>query len=609
MFGRADAQTDLFDSMTSFCDERLTGRSIYSFLRRERERLFPDEAFADLFDMRGRYSVPPSVVAVVMVLQRLAGLSDREAVERFTFDARWRYACGMGYGTAWPTFAHTVLVDMRERLRRSERPDRIFEAALGAANEAGLLGRRRVLDSTPLYDAVTTMDTITLIRSAIRGLLQAAGPALEAQLRTVLRSEDDYADMAKPQIDWDDRGERDALIDSRAKDGYACLLLLDGQSIQPEVGKAARLLARLLDQDIEESPDGMLRIARRVSHDRVISTVDQEARHGHKTETRGFDGYKGHVAMDPDSEIITAAAVTPGNIADSAVAEGLVGDLVALQKNRVEAGADASSAGDSAQPDRGGEAASDEQEDRVVAYGDTQYGTAEFQAFLESTGIDSRCKAQRSVRPDGLYPKDQFLIDLERQAVTCPNGVSVAIYPDRAGGGVAYFGRHCTGCPLAPHCTRSRTGRAIRINRFEGALARARARQADPEWRADYRAIRPKVERKVAHVVRRRHGGRRARVRGRSRVEADFKLLAAAVNCARLAVMGVLWTGRDWSLGMPDGTCGTSRHVVSGHLSRGIRRFSEWWARMSRAMRSRPAHFSSAMTAYPPSLRHFTPAI
>ena len=108
-----------------------------------------------------------------MVLQRLEGLSDREAVDRFTFDARWRYAAGVGGwdGAGRVGFAHTVLVDMRERLRRSDRPDRVFEVALAAARQAGLVGRRRVLDSTPLYDAVATMDTITLIRSAIRGLL------------------------------------------------------------------------------------------------------------------------------------------------------------------------------------------------------------------------------------------------------------------------------------------------------------------------------------------------------------------------------------------------------------------------------------------------------
>ena len=142
---------------------------------RECHALFPDELFADLFAAGvGRRSVPPLVVAVVMVLQRLEGLSDREAVERFTFDARWKYAAG-GLPFDYPGFAHTVLVDMRARLARSERPDRIFERTLEVAKGAGLLGVRRVLDSTPLYDAVATMDTVTLVRSAIRGVLADSG--------------------------------------------------------------------------------------------------------------------------------------------------------------------------------------------------------------------------------------------------------------------------------------------------------------------------------------------------------------------------------------------------------------------------------------------------
>jgi len=179
--GVASQQLDLLDPVSRFCEEQLPTNSIFAFLAGHREVLFPDVMFTDLFAEIGRRSVPPSVVAAVMVLQRLEGLSDREAVDRFTFDARWRYAAGVG---GWDSpahrvsFAHTVLVDMRERLRRSDRPDRIFEVALDAARSVGLIGRKRVLDSTPLYDAVATMDTITLVRSAIRGLLAAAGAEL-----------------------------------------------------------------------------------------------------------------------------------------------------------------------------------------------------------------------------------------------------------------------------------------------------------------------------------------------------------------------------------------------------------------------------------------------
>ena len=200
--GVADPQANLLDDMTAFCDKTLAPDSIYAFMHRERERLFPDSAFADLFSDEGRRSVPPSVVATAMVLQRLEGLSDREAAERFAFDTRWRYAAGVGsYDTGgWTIFSHTVCVDMRERLRGSNDPDRVFTIALDAAKAAGLVGKKRVLDSTPLYDAVATMDTITLIRSAIRNLFKVADDILTTELRAVIESGDDYASSAKPQI-------------------------------------------------------------------------------------------------------------------------------------------------------------------------------------------------------------------------------------------------------------------------------------------------------------------------------------------------------------------------------------------------------------------------
>jgi hypothetical protein len=172
--GLAPKQGDLLRTTVGYCEPRVGTGSIYAVLNRGCFGLFPDEMFADLFTDVGRRSVPPMIVAVVMVLQRIEGCSDREAVDRFMFDARWKYAAG-GLAFDYPGFVHTVLVDMRARLAASGRPDRIFEATLEAAKAAGLVGRKRVLDSTPLYDAVATMDTVTLIRSGIRGVLKAAG--------------------------------------------------------------------------------------------------------------------------------------------------------------------------------------------------------------------------------------------------------------------------------------------------------------------------------------------------------------------------------------------------------------------------------------------------
>ena len=290
--GLAPRKADLFGSTAAYCEGRVAPDSIYGILHRECFRLFPDEMFADLFDDAGRRSVPPMIVAVVMVLQRIEGCSDREAADRFAFDARWKYAAG-GLDFDYPGFVHTVLVDMRARLARSAKPDRIFEAPLEAARAAGLVGRRRVLDSTPLYDAVATMDTVTLVRSAIRGLLKACDGGLAGQLRGLLRRDDDYAAAGKPACDYDDAAAREELVDALAKDARALLAVLDGRELDPVLGQAAKLLATVTGQDLEESAGGLFRIARKVAADRVISAVDPQARHGHKTSARGFDGYKG----------------------------------------------------------------------------------------------------------------------------------------------------------------------------------------------------------------------------------------------------------------------------------------------------------------------------
>ncbi len=243
--GTAPRQGDLLRTTANYCSGRVAEDSIYGVLHRECFSLFPDEMFADLFTDVGRRSVPPMIVAVVMVLQRIEGLSDREAVDRFSFDARWKYAAG-GLDFDYPGLGHTVLVDMRARLAASKRPDRIFEVTLAAAKRAGLVGRRRVLDSTPVYDTVATMDTVTLIRSAVRGLLRVADVELAAALRAVLERDDDYVVAGKPVCDYDDSAARAALIDALALDGHACLGVLAGRQLTGPVGQAGLLLATVL---------------------------------------------------------------------------------------------------------------------------------------------------------------------------------------------------------------------------------------------------------------------------------------------------------------------------------------------------------------------------
>jgi hypothetical protein len=173
----------------------------------------------------------------------------------------------------------------------------------------------------------------------------------------------------------------------------------------------------------------------------------------------------------------------------------------------------------------------------VEVYGDASYGTAEGLLHLEEAGAEPYVKVQGATAPGGLFTKDEFRIDLENETVTCPNDQLVQIRRGKDGSGLASFGIACKSCPLAPSCTTSKEGRNIRLHPHERILRDTRARQKSPEWRAKYRATRPKVERKLGHLMRRRHGGRRARMRGTERVAQDFAMLCAAVNLHRLAML------------------------------------------------------------------------
>ena len=200
---------------------------------------------------------------------------------------------------------------MRARLAASERPNRLFEVTLQAARQAGLVGVRRVLDSTPLYDAVATMDTVTLLGAAIRGVLKVAEEALAAELRGCLPAKTTPVRPSRRSTGTTRRHERRwwmRALGTRTRCWGSCRAARWRQGM----AEAARLVAAVVGQDLEQDTDGSFRIARKVAADRVISVVDPEARHGHQTSTRGFDGYKGHASVDPASEPVMATT-TAGN--------------------------------------------------------------------------------------------------------------------------------------------------------------------------------------------------------------------------------------------------------------------------------------------------------
>lgn len=186
----------------------------------------------------------------------------------------------------------------------------------------------------------------------------------------------------------------------------------------------------------------------------------------------------------------------------------------------------------------------------IEIYGDSSYGTAKFVETIEGAGAEANVKVQPPSAPEGKFTKDAFDIDLTNNTVRCPAGMLVVIRSSTAGANglrLANFGVRCTNCELRSQCTDGKEGRTIRVHPQEATLQRSRNRQRDPAWKARYRATRPKVERKIGHLMQRRHGGRRARVRGCARVMHDFALLGAADNLRRLAKLGVHYDGSTWT--------------------------------------------------------------
>jgi hypothetical protein len=273
----------------SWCRHLVPDGSVYAFLADHRHQLFPPELFADLTRHGGGHpSVPAEVIATVMVLQVLEGLSDREAISALRRDIAWKVACGLRLDDEG--FHPTVLVYWRARLRASERPRRIFQAVRQVVEQTGVLkGRgRRVLDSTVLEDAVATQDTVTQLVAAIRRVRRLVPGAREVELAA---HDDDQP--GKPQCAWDDLEATQALVSGLVTDALTVLTAVAEVDLDDEQAEAVALLALVAGQDVEpgERP-GTWRIAPKVAKDRVISTVDPEARHGHKTAAHGFDGYK-----------------------------------------------------------------------------------------------------------------------------------------------------------------------------------------------------------------------------------------------------------------------------------------------------------------------------
>ncbi len=516
MLGTADCQKEILDS-DHMVGHLVAEDSLHRKLAEIGNRLFTDEDFADLYDCRrGRHSVPPSLVAKVMLLQSLEGTSDRETVDRVRCDLRWKVALQLPLDDEG--FHPTVLTYFRERLRKSARPRRIFDRFKDVATEAGLLTQRgvRVLDSTPVLSAVQTQDTVSLIRGAIRRLLMLlhkAGPDVTATIEAAL-SRDDYASSGKPAIDWDDEDARAALVDELVHDALRTLDILEGSELSSDVAGAAELLATVAGQDVESDDDGNFRIRRGVARDRVISVVDPDARHGRKSRHGHFDGYKAHIAADPETELVTEVEVTAGNAADAEPTKDLLPEL------------------DYADAD-------------ITVVADSAYGPGANRQALQQLGAKAVIKAPPEENSTGGFPKSAFVINLEKGTATCPAGATTTTSVRKKNGHIEFrFPAHlCACCPLRPQCTLSqgsRHGRTVAVGPYEALLADARSHQRTNEFKDIYNSKRPTVERIIYRVVR--NGGRKARYRGRTKIREQITLKISAENLVRMLRLGLVWT-------------------------------------------------------------------
>ena len=289
--------------------------SMFAFLAAHRAEVFPDGDYADLFAPRGvgRASVPATQMAAVMTLQALHDYSDRETAEAVRFDVRWKVAIGAPLDDAG--FDPSTLVYWRRRIAKSKRPHRVSDAVKKVIEQTGVLEgrRRRAVDSTILADAVATQDTVTQLVSAIRRVAREV-PGAAGQVEAVCKGHD-YSQPGKPKIDWDDPAARDGLVTALVNDANALVTALKDAELDEDGESAMALLALVAGQDVEpadgsDGTDGRWRIARKVAEDRVISTVDADARHTRKSPQARRDGYRAHVAAEPETGIITDEELT-----------------------------------------------------------------------------------------------------------------------------------------------------------------------------------------------------------------------------------------------------------------------------------------------------------
>lgn len=539
MLGKRSPQRGMFEADQQYLD--FVGEdTFYGFLARHGYELFQDEDFAVLYcEDNGRPSVPPSMLAIALLLQAHDGVSDEEAKARADYDMRWKVALGVELDDR--PFAKSTLQLFRSQLILHEKTQAIFLRSLEFAQEQGYLpgGKGSVaLDTTPILGRGAVKDTYNLLADGIKKLIWGLAKRLEGIRPEKWADKHDFGRYfgssikGEADIDWDDEEARRAFLASIVADADRLLAIArerlnavpEGSEQEQQIRAAAELLTQLLAQDIErelaeedeedEGPGG-LRLKRGVAKDRIVSAHDPEMRHGHKSHSNRFEGHKLSIAVEPESQLITGLDVLPGNAPDSEGALELVEQSEANAGLRVE---------------------------ETVA--DKAYGAGATRQAFEDAGRTLIAPVPLYHRR-GYFPKEAFDIDLDAMTCTCPTGQTTdkitlaGSWTDRRGvrhqkRAFQFDGAVCDACPLRKQCTRARPGRGrtVSLHPQEHLLQDARRLQDSPDFK-QYQRMRQAAEHRLARLVQ--LGIRQARYFGRRKTRFQVLMAATVANLMLVA--------------------------------------------------------------------------
>jgi len=481
---------------------------LFVFLREHRHELFDQQFQAELArayvdSPKGQPPVPPARLALATIVQAYTGVSDDEVIEATVMDRRWQLVLDC-LNADQPPFAKGTLVGFRKRLVEQNLDRALVERTVTlAARTKGFGARalRAALDSSPLWGAGRVEDTINLMGHALRKALgviavsqgwgQAAGTAIVAAQAGVPQ-------LAAPSLkaaldrDWDDPAARDEALAQVLGFLDQVEAFVAGWAGDQAAARAVAVAHQVRDQDVDLSGPAPA-LVRGVAKDRRISVEDAQMRHGRKSRSVLFDGYKRHVLRDLDSGLVAAVGITPANAPEASVTASITADL-----------------------DTAGLTLAELHIDRAYLASDLVRDRSPDLAIF--------CKAWRVHNTSGRYAKDQFTLDFPAGQLTCPAGVSMPFTP---GTTVRFPKRTCAACPLRERCTASPSGRSVAIHPDEALLAELRERQATPAGRARLRE-RVKVEHALAHIGH--WQGRRARYHGTRKNLFDLRRVAVVHN-------------------------------------------------------------------------------